>query len=151
MERKKRTSWQERICEAIRHLHEQHLLVDDKLYSFSGKVMSPLIRRRLIKDNAIIPLGRCCEGGKSQLRVSPELLDKIEESLEQLKGKGQPIVRHLYNRTLSRLEPGRLNKLNSQLKWEEPRFSARRDHTGRLSLDPNVDGWPKPDFNWDQF
>ncbi|TSC90778.1 MAG: hypothetical protein CEN92_379 [Candidatus Berkelbacteria bacterium Licking1014_96] len=149
MERKKRTSWQERMQKAILYLHEHHLAIDDNLYSFSGKAVGTLVRQRLVKDNAIIPVGRCCEGGKSQLRVSPDLLDKVEEALERLKGKGRPIDRHLHDRTLFRLEPDRLDELSGQLEWEEPHFSAREDHTGRVSLDPDENKGREPDLTWD--
>ncbi len=113
--------------------------------------MSPLVRRRLVDDNAITPLGRCCEGGDSQLRINSDLLDQIEQAIVELAGKGRPIDRYPHNRTLFRLDTDRLDEISGQLQWQEPRFSACRDHAGQLNLDSSENEGRPPDFNWDQF
>ena len=149
MERKKRTPWWQRIHDAIVYLHQHHLFIEDNLYSFSGRAMShPLVRRRLIDDNAVFPLGRCCEGGNSQHRANLDLLEKVEEAAEKLRSKGRPIDPHLHRRTLYILNPERLDEINRQLLLQKPHFSAKMNRAHQLTLDFSENDQAEQTFNW---
>lgn len=152
MERKKRTPWWQRISNAIVYLNNRHLLIDGNFYSFSGGAIShPLVRRRLIDDNAVFPLGRCCEGGNNQHRANLDLLEKVEEAEKKLKSRGRPADPHLHRRTLYLLYPERLDEINRQLLLQKPRFSAKMNQAHQLRLDFSENDQTEPAFNWSDY
>ncbi|MDH4359030.1 MAG: hypothetical protein OEV37_03820 [Candidatus Berkelbacteria bacterium] len=127
--------------EAMLLLHQRAVKIAEtngstSYYSLSGgEASNRLVRRQLIADGVIVPLGRLCTGFPHP---------SIQRALET-KNEGDP---HIHRRSVYRINAERADEVHHQLLLQKPRFASRM-RRGQLVLELREEG-RRPDFLWSE-